>query len=227
MSSAPRTSAPASAAALELGTIAYRDAEPLATGNEEPAGVDGGWRHDFAALLGSEPLQARRRSPNPGAGRDLLHLGEHRPRQRGHHSRETLRWMIGAAAAAFELDASDTSFSRLLDVPHRLLSMGALDALGRWQGRGGARSTDNPRVAAAVTRAAADDPRDDPGGAVGTRSRPRSAARRLLLVAAVPGRRRQGLDRAADRVRRNGGLPDRRGIRDDRGRVGDDESALG
>ena len=53
--------------------------------------------------------------------------------------------------------------------------------------------------------------RDGPGGAVGPRSRPRSAARRLLLAAAVPGRRRQGLDRAADRVRRNGGLPDRRG----------------
>ena len=39
--------------------------------------------------------------------------------------------------------------------------------------------------------------------------------------------RRQGLDRAADRVRRRGRLPDRRGIRDDRGRPGDAEPALG
>ena len=55
------------AAALELGTIAYRDAEPLATGNEEPAGVDGGWHHDFAALLGSEPLAGTEREPEPEA----------------------------------------------------------------------------------------------------------------------------------------------------------------
>src|SRR5215216_2325089 len=46
------------ASALELGTIAYRDTEPLATGNEEPTGVDGGWRHHFGSVLGSEPLEA-------------------------------------------------------------------------------------------------------------------------------------------------------------------------
>src|SRR5919106_6683058 len=52
------------AAALELGTIAYRDAEPLPTGNEEPAGVDGGWRHDFAALLEAEPLAPTETEPD-------------------------------------------------------------------------------------------------------------------------------------------------------------------
>src|SRR5919199_6655198 len=55
------------AASLELGVIAYRDAEPLATGNEEPPGVDGGWRHDFAALQGSEPLARTEKEPDPEA----------------------------------------------------------------------------------------------------------------------------------------------------------------
>jgi acyl-CoA synthetase (AMP-forming)/AMP-acid ligase II len=53
------------AGALDLGTIAYRDAEPLPAGNEEPAGVDGGWRHDFRSLLDSEP-QAAVEAPTPG-----------------------------------------------------------------------------------------------------------------------------------------------------------------
>jgi long-chain acyl-CoA synthetase len=55
------------AAALELGVIAYRDAEPLPTGNEEPAGADASWRHDFAALLGSEPLPRTEKEPDPEA----------------------------------------------------------------------------------------------------------------------------------------------------------------
>ena len=43
----------------------------------------------------------------------------------------------------------------------------------------------------------------------------------------LPRRLGQGLDRAADRVRRRRRLPDRRGLRDDRGRPGHAEPALG
>src|ERR1700761_3247294 len=32
---------------LELGSIAYRDAEPLPQGNSEPRAADPGWDHDF------------------------------------------------------------------------------------------------------------------------------------------------------------------------------------
>jgi long-chain acyl-CoA synthetase len=95
------------AAALELGVIGYRDAEPLATGNEEPAGVDGGWRHDFAALLGCEPLARRERAPDPGAPAVIFFTsGSTGPAKGVTHSGQSVRWMIAAAAAAFGLDAS-------------------------------------------------------------------------------------------------------------------------
>jgi len=96
------------AAELELGAIAYRDAEPLATGNDEPSGVEGGWRHDFASLLDSEPLASAEQDPHPEAAAVIFFTsGSTGPAKGVTHSRETLRWMIAAAAAAFELDAED------------------------------------------------------------------------------------------------------------------------
>src|SRR5690348_2872455 len=44
------------AGGLDLGTIAYRDAEPLPQGNAEPEGAEPGWDHDFARLRAAEPL---------------------------------------------------------------------------------------------------------------------------------------------------------------------------
>jgi acyl-CoA synthetase (AMP-forming)/AMP-acid ligase II len=94
------------AASLRLGTIAYRDPEPLPTGNEEPDGVDGGWRHEFAALVDSEPLG--REEPTPESPAAIFFTsGSTGPAKGVTHSRETLRWMIASAVAAFELDASD------------------------------------------------------------------------------------------------------------------------
>jgi long-chain acyl-CoA synthetase len=95
------------ASGLELGTIAYRDAEPLPSGNEGPAGVDGGWRHDFADLLGSEPL-ADTEPPDPEAPAAIFFTsGSTGPAKGVTHSRKTLRWMIASAATGLELDPSD------------------------------------------------------------------------------------------------------------------------
>ena len=93
------------AAGLELGTIAYRDAEALPEGNVAPNDAD--WRHQFGALLGSDPLEAKD-DPDPGSPAAIFFTsGSTGPAKGVTHSRETLRWMVASAVAALELDGDD------------------------------------------------------------------------------------------------------------------------
>ena len=85
------------AGGLPLGTIAY-----------EEAGASAAWSHDFAGLLGGPPLAP---VPSPGNPSDPAAIfftsGSTGPAKGVTHSRESLRWMIASAAAAFELTAED------------------------------------------------------------------------------------------------------------------------
>jgi long-chain acyl-CoA synthetase len=100
--------ASAPAPALELGTIAYRDPEPLPQGNDEPARADAGWIGDFARLLEASPLPHDDGVVDPTAPAVIFFTsGSTGPAKGVTHTRETLRWMIASAAAAFELSAED------------------------------------------------------------------------------------------------------------------------
>jgi acyl-CoA synthetase (AMP-forming)/AMP-acid ligase II len=96
------------AAGLDLGTIAYRDAEPLPQGNDEPATAEPGWDHDFATLLAAEPLPHDSNYFDPVAPAVIFFTsGSTGPAKGVTHTRETLRWMIASAAMAFELRDQD------------------------------------------------------------------------------------------------------------------------
>lgn len=92
---------------LPLGKIVYRDPEPLSGGggrsSEEP-----GWGSDFATLVDAGTPAPGDSSPDPGLPAAIFFTsGSTGPAKGVTHTRETLRWMIASAAAAFELEASD------------------------------------------------------------------------------------------------------------------------
>jgi acyl-CoA synthetase (AMP-forming)/AMP-acid ligase II len=87
------------ASGLELGTIAYGD------GGE--AGAEGEWSRRFAALLASDPLPDEP-PPDPSDPAAIFFTsGSTGPAKGVTHTRESLRWMIASAAAAFELTPAD------------------------------------------------------------------------------------------------------------------------
>jgi long-chain acyl-CoA synthetase len=97
-----------SAGGLDLGTIAYHDAEPLPQGNDEPAAAEADWDHDFAGLLAAAPLPPAEREADPSVPAAIFFTsGSTGPAKGVTHTRETLRWMIASAAMAFELTDED------------------------------------------------------------------------------------------------------------------------
>ncbi len=84
---------------LELGTIAYADGVQ--------GGEEAGRPNDFATLLAHDPLPPE--PPlDPGEPAAIFFTsGSTGPAKGVTHSRESLRWMIASAAAAFELEEAD------------------------------------------------------------------------------------------------------------------------
>jgi long-chain acyl-CoA synthetase len=122
------------AGGLELGTITYRDAEPLPSGNDEPAGHDHDWRHHFAALLASDPLPEAGEAADPGSPAAIFFTsGSTGPAKGVTHTRETLRWMIASAATALELGADDVFLpgSSMSHIGSFLWSLATLSVGGR------------------------------------------------------------------------------------------------
>ncbi|MFT3864910.1 MAG: class I adenylate-forming enzyme family protein [Solirubrobacterales bacterium] len=100
--------ASALASGLELGTIAYRDPEPLPQGNDEPAAADPGWADDFRRLCEASPMPRPVADPDPGEPAVIFFTsGSTGPAKGVTHTRESLRWMIAAAAMAFQLTEDD------------------------------------------------------------------------------------------------------------------------
>ncbi len=85
---------------LERGAIAY--------GATEVPGAEVEWEHSFEELLGSEPLPTDQPAIDPQSPAAIFFTsGSTGPAKGVTHTRESLRWMIASAAAAFELTAED------------------------------------------------------------------------------------------------------------------------
>ena len=113
------------AAELALGTIAY--------GAGEADGADPGWRHSFEELLASEPLPAPA-APDPADPAVIFFTsGSTGPAKGVTHTRESLRWMIASAAAAFGLGRDDVFLpgSSMSHVGSFLWALSALSVGGR------------------------------------------------------------------------------------------------
>lgn len=95
------------AGGLDLGTVAYRDAEPLPSGNDEPDEHDGGWRSEFSTLLAAEPLSPSAEPDSDAPAAIFFTSGSTGPAKGVTHSHGTLRWMIASAVHALELTAED------------------------------------------------------------------------------------------------------------------------
>jgi acyl-CoA synthetase (AMP-forming)/AMP-acid ligase II len=125
--------ASALAGSLELGTITYRDVEPLLPGASHPE-PGGDWRHEFAVLSEAEPLSAQAQRLDPQAAAAIFFTsGSTGPAKGVTHTRETLRWMIAGAAGALELDANDSFLpgSSLSHVGSFLWALATLSVGGR------------------------------------------------------------------------------------------------
>jgi long-chain acyl-CoA synthetase len=91
--------ASALAGKLRCGVVAYRD--------DPGDGADVGWPCDFGGLLLTEPL-VYEPSPDPTIPAAIFFTsGSTGPAKGVTHTRESLRWMIASAAAAFELGGDD------------------------------------------------------------------------------------------------------------------------
>jgi acyl-CoA synthetase (AMP-forming)/AMP-acid ligase II len=104
------------AAGLELGTIDYDD------------------ERGFAALLEAEPLPAGVGEADPTDPAVIFFTsGSTGPAKGVTHTRESLRWMIASAAAAFELEASDAFLpgSSMSHIGSFLWALSALAVGGR------------------------------------------------------------------------------------------------